>query len=210
MSIRTVTQAILRARESITSQRAALETSELRTRTVLIDPVLGALGWDVSDPTVVRIELGVNGGFADYALLDPETEKPAIILEAKKLGVDKLVPVESQIASYSGGDGSSARLVTITNGNLWRVYENAAGPMIGSNLMAVSVTGHTVAECAKELARVLSPRHKRRRMSHAVSSRRGERNPQRDSLTGGIPTTPPLLGGAYGPLFPRGAIDPNE
>lgn len=210
MSIRSVSQAIIKARESIASQRTSLEISEIRTRAVLIDPVLIALGWEVGDTAVVRIELGLNGGFADYALLDRETEEPLIILEAKKLGVDKLVPVESQIAGYAEGDGSSARLVVITNGNLWRAYENIPGPMIGDNLMAISVTGDTPAECAGELVRVLSPRRKRRRVSPAVSYGRGERNAQQDSLSGGIPTTPPLMPGAYGPLFPHDSADPSK
>ena len=72
-------------KERMRSYRAALEENETRTRMALIDPLLCALGWDVSDPGVVAPEYRVGGGWADYALLRPDGE-PAATLEAKKLG----------------------------------------------------------------------------------------------------------------------------
>ena len=211
MSIRSVSQVIGKVKESIRSQRADLENSELRTRTVLIDPVLRALGWEVSDPTLVRLELGLNGGFADYALFDPTgAENPSIIIEAKKLGIEKLVPVKLQIARYASGASTAALRVVITNGNLWHVYENTTGPMIGRSLMAISVTGDAPDECAKELVRVLSPRKIRRRFPHPPPPDSGEMNPNQDSPTGGIPVTDPLFDGAYGSLFLHQTINPNE
>ena len=153
MSVQNVRRAIVRARERISSHREYLVSSELRTRAVLIDPVLGALGWDVSDPSVVGIELGANGGFADYTLLHPATGVPVMILEAKRLGVDRLVPVTRQVGGYS--DDSGARMLVITNGNLWHVYRNVDGPMVGSNLMALSLTGDDVDRCARTLVQFL-------------------------------------------------------
>ncbi len=83
MSFSDIRRAVRRARENIKSQRNLLENSEAQTRIVLIDPVLRAVGWDTSNPAMVRSEYGANGGFVDYALLNPETESPLIIVETK-------------------------------------------------------------------------------------------------------------------------------
>ncbi len=110
MSFSDIRRAVRDARENIKSRRNLLENSEAQTRIVLIDPVLRAVGWDTSNPAMVRSEYGANGGRADYALLNPETESPLIIVEAKKLGDVHLrlhreqhIP---QIAGYSEGEGS--------------------------------------------------------------------------------------------------------
>ena len=42
---------------------------ETRTRVCLVDPLLTALGWDVSDPSLVTVEReNAEGGRPDYAL----------------------------------------------------------------------------------------------------------------------------------------------
>ena len=69
----------------IASHGYELRENETRTRMALIDPLLHALGWDVSDPGVVMPEHKMSGGWADYALLRPDG-KPAATVEAKKLG----------------------------------------------------------------------------------------------------------------------------
>ena len=43
-------------KERMQSYRTDLAEYEMRTRVTLIDPLLRALGWDVSDPTVVMPE----------------------------------------------------------------------------------------------------------------------------------------------------------
>ena len=57
--------------------------SEALTRYALVDPVLCALGWDVSDPEKVRPEFPTEQGRPDYALL--WEEKPLIMVEVKPL-----------------------------------------------------------------------------------------------------------------------------
>ena len=42
--------------ERIRSHNAVLRENETRTRMALIDPLLSALGWDISDPGVVTPE----------------------------------------------------------------------------------------------------------------------------------------------------------
>ena len=58
-------------RQRISEHGATLRENETRTRVALIDPILQALGWDVSDPTVVTPEFPVSASRADYALLGP-------------------------------------------------------------------------------------------------------------------------------------------
>ena len=72
----------------------ALRQNEYRTRIALIDPLLQALGWDVSDPTVVMPEYDVNGKRADYALLN--VGQVVVFLEAKRL--------EENLSSHRSSD----------------------------------------------------------------------------------------------------------
>ena len=51
------------------SHRTGLEENEIRTRMTLIDPLLCALRWDVSDPAVVIPEYEIDNKPADYTLL---------------------------------------------------------------------------------------------------------------------------------------------
>ena len=71
----------------IREHRSSLSKNELRTRVSLIDPLLCALGWDVSDPRMITLEYSIDAIRADYALLG-EGDKPVAILETKKLGSD--------------------------------------------------------------------------------------------------------------------------
>ena len=63
-------------------------THEMRTRYAVIDPILQALGWDLSDPSQVRLEHETTDlpkpPRVDYALMST-TCKPVILVEAKKL-----------------------------------------------------------------------------------------------------------------------------
>lgn len=71
---------------------------EARTRAALIDPMLSALEWDVTDPDKVVIEPKTVGGWADYALLDSDRE-PVLFIEAKKLADRK--PENRQVVGYT-------------------------------------------------------------------------------------------------------------
>lgn len=196
---RAVRHAVLQAKNHIKTQYGLLENSEVQTRTVLIDPVLRALGWDVSNPDMVRVELGRNGGFADYALLDTAAEQLLIIVEAKKLGDEKLERHIPQAAGYAKGEGSEARYSVITNGKLWRVFENGNGLM--RNILAISITGDPVDRCAEGLTELLSSPWPEIATPSGVKTRRNQ--PSHD----GIPTTASLLDAAYGPLFTGPAMN---
>ena len=90
-------------RERIRSHDAVLRENETRTRMALIDPLLQALGWDVSDPEVVTPEYKVSDGWADYALLRSDGQ-PAATVEAKKMG-EPLDSHRMQMLNYSNAWG---------------------------------------------------------------------------------------------------------
>lgn len=64
---------------------------EARTRYTLIDPILRALGWDLADPSQVKVEIDIDMlsavKKADYALFKKSGsgERPWILVEAKRL-----------------------------------------------------------------------------------------------------------------------------
>lgn len=103
----------------IREHRESLSKNELRTRISLIDPLLCALGWDVSDPGVVLLEYSIGKVKADYALLGKDG-KPAAILETKKLGSD-LSDHRMQMLNYANLRGIA--YAGLSNGDAWELYD---------------------------------------------------------------------------------------
>ncbi len=102
---------------------------EYPTRTIFIDPLLSALGWDVRDPDEVELEYPtVDGRSVDYAM--KINRKPVFLLEAKQL-TDPLDDVKSitQVVGYAANDG--IEWCVLTNGVRYKVYkvsEKASAP----------------------------------------------------------------------------------
>jgi predicted transport protein len=131
---------------------------EYPTRTIFIDPLLGALGWDVRDPDEVVLEHPtVDGKSVDYAM--KVNRKVVLHLEAKQLG-DPLDDVKSitQVVGYAANDG--VEWCVLTNGVRYKVYkasEKASAP--DKLLFEVSIDpddshGLTVEEIAKQFSRL--------------------------------------------------------
>lgn len=131
---------------------------EYPTRTIFIDPILGALGWDVRDPDEVELEHPtVDGKSVDYAM--KVNRKIVLHLEAKQLG-DRLDNVKSitQVVGYATNDG--IEWCVLTNGVRYKVYkasEKASAP--DKLLFEVSIDpndsgGLTVEELAKQFSRL--------------------------------------------------------
>ena len=96
----------------------SLSQNEYRTRISLIDPILNALGWDVSDPRLVTVEdhHQAGNGRADYALLGSDGKTESLYIEAKRLN-EPLEAHQDQVFKYTwdqklfyGG---------LTDGNRW-------------------------------------------------------------------------------------------
>lgn len=103
-----------------------LDNNEMSTRYVLIDPVIGALGWDTADLYQCVVEYGKTGR-ADYILFDADGE-PSIIIESKNTGFRNLNLLrnepekpEQQLTQYV--KENNARIGVLTNGLIWRIYD---------------------------------------------------------------------------------------
>ena len=105
-------------KERIVGHRTSLAANEIRTRQVLIDPLLVALGWDVSDPNQVELEYDVRGRRADYALL--VDSNPVAVIEAKRLGHQLVDDNTMQVMSYANTAGID--YMVVTNGDEWTMY----------------------------------------------------------------------------------------
>jgi len=112
--------------QTIESIRAKLDglrrhsLKEMPTRTIIIDPMLEALGWDIRDPNEAELEYPtVDGKSVDYAL--KISGKAVLLVEAKALG-DPLSDVKAitQVVGYATNAGVEWCL--LTNGETWRVY----------------------------------------------------------------------------------------
>ena len=102
----------------IATHGGALRQNETRTRAALIDPLLQALGWDVSDPAMVTPEYSVGASRADYALLTPNGN-PSALVEAKKLD-ESLASHRMQMLNYANAAGIPH--AGLTDGNHWEIY----------------------------------------------------------------------------------------
>ncbi|GAB6184944.1 hypothetical protein [Thermopirellula anaerolimosa] len=114
-------QTILAIRQKLPALRTQ-GLKETPTRTILIDPLLQALGWDVRDPDEVELEYPtVDGKSVDYAL--KLNKNPVLLVEAKALG-DALeyVKAVTQVVGYAANNGIAWCI--LTNGILWRVYRS--------------------------------------------------------------------------------------
>ncbi len=107
-------------KQRIRTHGATLRANEIRTRVALIDPLLAALGWDVSDPALVTPEYTVGEGRADYALHGSESI-PAAMVEAKRLGHALNDDERMQMLNYANARG--VRYAAVTDGDVWEFYE---------------------------------------------------------------------------------------
>jgi hypothetical protein len=131
-----------------------LRENETRTRMALIDPLLAALGWDVSDPAVVTPEYNVSGGRADYALR-VKTDKPAAVIEAKRLG-EPLGNHSSQMVGYALEDGVA--YAGLTDGDHWQIYDVFKPvPLANKRILDVSIAETPAHECALQLLLLWRP-----------------------------------------------------
>ncbi len=98
--------------------------NESQTRTWFIDPFLGSLGYDTSNPTVVVPEYeasfaNATGETVDYALLD-DNRRPMILIEAKRLNTTLDIRDARQLSNYF--NNTEARVGILTNGTIYEVY----------------------------------------------------------------------------------------
>ena len=136
-------QAIEKLRERMEIHQDKLKQSEALTRNALVDPLLRALGWDTEDPALAMPEYRLGSGFADYALLN--AGKPAIVIEAKKLGTP-LYSAAEQSVTYCVNDG--IRYFVATDGRKWDVYEtHRPVPLAEKKIVSFDITDSPADVC---------------------------------------------------------------
>ena len=129
-----------------------LHNNETAVRQVLIDPLLLALGWDVSDPDQVWLEYPIgNRRQADYVLVS--NNEPVAVIEAKSLRNSPLDAIITDARVYA--DTLGTRYMVITNGGEWRMYYvPAQQPTI---LMWFLITQTPVLESSLQALRMWKP-----------------------------------------------------
>ena len=129
--------AIQTVQQRIRDHGTSLSQSEYRTRLALIDPILNALGWDVSDPKLVTPEYQVGSGRADYALLH-EDGNPRAFIEAKHLGATlESSSNRAQVFFYAYDEGLA--YAGLTDGNEW-IFEAVRAPRDHRRLLEVTIS----------------------------------------------------------------------
>ena len=141
--------------QRIATHRQSLQQNETRTRTALIDPLLTALGWDVSDPALVTPEYNVGNGRADYALNGSEAI-PAAIVEAKRLGHALSDDERMQMLNYANARG--VRCAAVTDSDVWEFYEVfKQAPLEDRRLLSLRIANTPAHELALQLLLLWRP-----------------------------------------------------
>ena len=92
-------QTIETLKQRVKDHRSDIENYESRTRVTLIDPLLCALGWDVSDPSIVQIEPKVKTGGGLTTPYWAATGEPSLFRrgqETSEKSGTKILPVRTQ------------------------------------------------------------------------------------------------------------------
>lgn len=131
-----------------------LQANETRTRMALIDPLLTALGWDVTDPAMVTPDFDAAGRRADYALLNA-SRHPAVTITARKLG-DSLDSHRMEMLRCSNDLG--VPLAGITDGSRWELYDVfKQGGLTERRLLELSIAAAPAYHSSMQLLRLWRP-----------------------------------------------------
>ena len=142
-------------KQRIRTHGATLRANEIRTRVALIDPLLVALGWDVSDPALVTPEYAVGEGRADYALHGSDSI-PAAMVEAKRLGHALSDDERMQMLNYANARG--VRYAAVTDGDVWEFYEVfRQAPLEDRRLLNLRIASRPAHESALQLLLLWRP-----------------------------------------------------
>ena len=123
---------------------------EEHTRYALVDPMLRALGWDISNPGQVRVEYRTSRGEedksrVDYALFVPNLKDPVVIVEAKSITKGDIAYAHTrtmhdleeedvewtewqkkamhQLEGYCDRLRLDSSYAVLTNGDFWDIYD---------------------------------------------------------------------------------------
>ncbi|MCY4575585.1 MAG: hypothetical protein OXC55_03115 [Chloroflexi bacterium] len=182
---------------------SSLRENETRTRVALIDPILQALGWDVSNPKLVTPEFPVGSGRADYALLG--TNGAALVaVEAKRLN-ESLMSHRQQMVNYANMEGIGH--AGLTDGNSWEIYKVFTAtplPLHERLTMSVQLSGVPAYEAALKLLLLWRPNVESRQPQEAELPIAGW--PDTESVTSPSPPLSP----SEEPSSPAPTVEPTD
>ncbi len=145
---------------------------EQRTRYSLVDRMLTALDWNLTNPEEVAMEYPRNAGKVDYAFLVPELKNPVMLLEAKGVQArdidaileksdDETCPSDEQWINWSQRDvnqlkgycrGLRAGFGVLTDGVFWDIYNlNKRGSFEDKRKERISIAHTEVGKGAETL-----------------------------------------------------------
>ena len=140
---------IKEARRVLNEHNDYLRGNETATRTLVIDEVLTALGWDITDPSRVRLEHRSNGNKVDYVLVS-STGAFVAVVEAKPADSGSKESDRRQASGYATEIG--ARYAILTNGGRWEAWEMVQQkPRRASIIVEVHLTTGEIAQIASTL-----------------------------------------------------------
>ena len=139
---------------------------QVDTRYTFVNPMLGALGWKISDPKECYPEYPRGDGAVDYALFrSADMEEigrlqvaPDIVIESKKLCT--LLDGEiSQLRDYvKAAPPMRKGLAVLTNGGEWRIYRVTRRSSLAREPVTVDILNSNRSNAARDLNRLLRRR----------------------------------------------------
>ena len=139
-------------RDTALINQGKLSKSEASTRSAIIDPILRALGWDISNPRMIEFERTFTQSRVDYALLSHEN-KIEIIIEAKPLGGnlgDKHILLSLIMYAIASG----VKNIFLTDGMIWEHYTDySPGNVVSSK--TIDLTKDNILDCAAYMIQIL-------------------------------------------------------
>ena len=145
-------ESIVEARRVLQEHHDYLRGNETRTRELVIDELLAALGWNIKDPTCVWLEHRTNGNQMDYVLRSSSDQFLAVV-EAKPADAGPKDADRRQASGYATELG--ARYAVLTNGGRWEAWEMVPQkPRKDCILVELHLTTGEVAEVAAILGKL--------------------------------------------------------
>ena len=124
--------------------------TEAATRYLLIDPIIWALDWDMTDFDQCAVEWPMPAGQftrkADYVLFN-RTGRPVVVIEAKYQGRE-LANHESQLNRYT--EKLRSGMGVLTDGPVWRLYNlRKRGEFNQKHDMTIDICNRTISTVAR-------------------------------------------------------------
>ena len=121
---------------------------------LLVAPLLNALGWDISDRSMVIPDYRVGKGRVDYALLGSgqgaRGRRPVAFIDVRPLGAEIVDADRSKALILANLAG--ANYVGLTNGDRWEFHDVFNQSFIaGQRILAISIRYQDASTCARAL-----------------------------------------------------------